>query len=179
MSWKEGMGDAAPRQPAAPRYRIIYPKPGAGIVGTLLNDTFVGMETHWLRSGPKDLGRTIICGLPGECACRTQALPYKWHGYIGIAADKWPDPCVLSLTGRTVKSIEAVAGDSETLRGLRFHFKRATDHTSSKVIAFCLVAPKDGRVLPPIALMPTLEGVYGTAAVRAWAERVGWKDGAP
>lgn len=178
MNWKEGRGDRPPSVRPAPKYRIVYPRPGKPLTVVILDHTFVGFDSHWIPSADRKTGRTILCNLPDPCTCQGVSLPCKWHCYLGVTSCIGPDLGVLSLTLRGLHALQAVAGEDASLRGTKISIHRATDHPSSRVVIHVLVDGANKVVPPSFDLLPSLEAVYGKDNLAQWYSRNRGKDGA-
>lgn len=174
----DGFGAQVPCGPVVQRWNIIYPKPGEPLHVVITSHHWLGFDTHWIAAHGDFKGRTILCEKPDACVCQSEQLPDKWHGYIGVVGFSTHKPAVVSLTKKSLHSLLDLAGERETLRGLPVTFSRLNSHVNSPARALYLARDWPGPLPPVFDLVPSLEPLYGRAAIAAYLARHGLKDGA-
>lgn len=178
MDRLHGRGDPLPPRGAHTHYRIVYPTPGHPLELLVVNPTWDGFDTHWLKRDDGGKSRTIICNLPGECWCQMTPMANKWHGYIGCVEMRLGKRVILSCTQRSMLTLLDVEPERTSLRGLMIVISRATLHPNS--IATAEKSPKAWNTPLPaeMDLLPTLSALYGADQIQSWHDRVRGKDGA-
>jgi hypothetical protein len=132
-------------QPPAPTQfagiRLIRVPPGKTIEGLITSTHLVGRDTHFAHR------RTQPCTGP-DCSLCADAVPARWHGFIGIWSTRSRTQAVLELTALAAAPVADYAARHGSLRGATIQATRAGNRPNSPVTVTIAPTDTDLRQLP-------------------------------
>lgn len=161
-------GRQPPATPPDPVYTVVHVGVERALEVVVVNASWLGMDCHWLKPPGYARERTTLCLAPDTCVCLHEAVPNKWHGYLGCL--RWSDGqrIILSITDSTALSISKAVGVGGSLRGTGLVLKRKSGHKCSPVVAELNPKRWAYPLGPEFDVLPSLEALYGRKEIAAW-----------
>lgn len=134
---------------------------------TWLDGTPVGLMVHWVSSGDRTAGRTLICEGDKTCARCRDGGEAHWVGYLAAYEHRRRCRVAVTLSLRTWETLKSVIPLDEPLRGLRTIMARTEGRANGPVgVKIADSAPLRPLMASP-DLLPTLRALYGVG-IETW-----------